>query len=222
MISREQTRAARAMLGWSQKDLGDHSGVSVQTIKLFETGRIDSTPDTLGMIQASFETAGIEFVSGSGVRFREDLLTVFEKKSEDENVFLYLLDDIYYTLREKGGEVLWSFVDDSVSPPEVLAKEKLIRDSGITYRSLVRHDNGTYLYPREEYRHLPEGFFTANPTIVYGDKFALVVNAPDEWRAEKVIIIKDPGVSWIMTLQFEMLWHLCGPIKGDVIPRAKS
>lgn len=205
------------MLGWSQKDLGDHSGVSVQTIKLFETGRIDSTPDTLGVIQDAFEKAGLEFLSGNGVRFRDDLLTVFEKKSENEDVFLYLLDDIYYALKEKGGEVLWSFVDDGVSPPEVIAREKLIREAGITYRSLVRHDNRTFLYPEAEYRHLPEGYFTPNPAVVYGDSFALVINN-DAWKAEKIIIIKDPGVSRIMTLQFEMIWHLCRPAKDGIVP----
>lgn len=215
MISREQTRAARAMLGWSQQDLSDHSNVSIQTIKLFETGRTDSTPDTLGMIQGTFERFGLELVSGNGLRFREDLLTVFERKTEEENIFLYLLDDIYYSLKEKGGEVLWSFVDDGVSPPEVVAREKMIRAAGITYRSLVRHDNRTFLYPEEEYRRLPEGYFTENPVAVYGDKFAIVINDPQKWDARKIIIIKDEGVNWVMTLQFDLLWHLCGPMKRN-------
>lgn len=201
------------MLGWSQKDLGDHSGVSVQTIKLFETGRIDSTPDTLGMIQDSFERSGLEFLSGNGLRFREDLLTVFERKTEEENIFLYLLDDIYYTMKPEPGEILWSFVDEDLSPDEVIKKDEMIRKDGNTYRNLIRYGEKKHLYPASEYRWLPSGYFLRNLTVLYKDKLAIIINARDGKNVEKIIIIKDAHVSEMKRREFEIIWHYGTPLE---------
>lgn len=208
MISREQIKAGRAMLDWSQKELAEHSGVSEATVKLIETARINSTPETRQTIQDALEKGGLEFLPQNGVRMRDDLLTILEKKDEDDNVFLRLLDDIYYTMRKGYGEVLWSFVDDSLSPPEVIEKEKLIRSTGCTIRSLVRYGD-TYLpYPLEEYRYLPKGMYLTNPTVIYGDKFALMINKDfrDGKGNKSVIIINNRAVSELKRTEFEIIW----------------
>jgi transcriptional regulator with XRE-family HTH domain len=74
-ISIRQLKAARSLLGWSQDDLAEQSGVSKPTI-----GRLESQDgDTLGGRQetgaslvAALEKAGIEFIQenggGAGVR----------------------------------------------------------------------------------------------------------------------------------------------------------
>lgn len=202
MISREQMKAGRAMLDWNQKDLAERSGVSVATIKLIETARINSTPDTLGLIQDALEKGGLEFGLQNGVRMRDDLLTIIEKQNPDDNVFLHLMDDIYYTMKKRGyGEVLWSFVDDSISPPELLEKERLIRESGFSMRSLIKHGDTNLIYPLHEYRYLPKGFFMNNPTVIYGDKFALMAN-----QDSKALIINNPAIAEIKKMEFEIIW----------------
>lgn len=209
MISREQIKAGRAMLDWNQKDLAEHSGVSVATIKLIETARINSTPDTLGAIQDALEKGGLEFGLQNSVRMRDDLLTIIEKQNPDDNVFLRLMDDIYYTMQERGyGEVLWSFSDDSVSPPEVIEKERLIRETGCTMRSLVRHGDTYLIYPLHEYRYLPKGFFIVNPSVIYGDKFALMANTNPEnkGREKSIIIINNAAIAEIKRMEFEIIW----------------
>jgi transcriptional regulator with XRE-family HTH domain len=75
-ISIRQVKAARSLLGWSQDDLADRSGVSKPTIGRLEA--IDSDdpvggrPETGAALVAALEKAGVEFIpengGGAGVR----------------------------------------------------------------------------------------------------------------------------------------------------------
>ena len=194
------------MLDWSQKNLAQQcETVSEPTIKLIETGKINSPPETLGALQNTFEDAGLEFLPQKGVRFRDDLVTVLEGRS-DENTFLRLLDDIFYTMKDTGGEVLWSFVDETTSPQPVIDREKMIRDNGIRYRSLIRFGDTDFQHDSAEYRWLPEGQFLANLTAVYGDKFATVVNKPHSNEVEKIIIINNHSIAEMKRKEFDIIW----------------
>lgn len=75
MISIEQIRAARGLLGWTQTDLAGAAGLSVPTIKRMERedGEGPSVSDEAkSAVQASLEKAGVEFIAenggGAGVR----------------------------------------------------------------------------------------------------------------------------------------------------------
>lgn len=78
-ISIRQIKAARSLVGWSQDDLAEASGVSKPTI-----GRLESTdsneliggrPETGDAIVAALEKAGVEFIAenggGAGVRMKK-------------------------------------------------------------------------------------------------------------------------------------------------------
>ncbi len=195
------------MLEWSQTELAKQSGVSAPTIKLIEAGRVNSSPDTLGAIQICFENAGLEFLPQKGVRFRDDLLTVLTKESEQDNVYLRLLDDIYYTIRGTNREVLYSFIDQSLSPKEVIYKQRLIRNDGSPMRFLVRHGDTHLIYPLDEYRYLPKGYYINNPAIVYGNKFATIVKDNKKEEIEKVLIICDGHIAELKQKEFEIIWQ---------------
>jgi transcriptional regulator with XRE-family HTH domain len=66
LISVEQCRAARAMLGWSQGDLADAAKVSRTTIVDFERGLRTPHRNNLEAIQRAFQNAGIEFIPENG------------------------------------------------------------------------------------------------------------------------------------------------------------
>ena len=72
MISPPQSRAARALLNWSQPRLAEASRVSVSTIRDFETGNRSPIANNLAAIRAALESAGVEFIAenggGAGVR----------------------------------------------------------------------------------------------------------------------------------------------------------
>ena len=79
-LTPDQLRAARALLGWSQTQLGLRSDTSKYVVKKFELtgqaakvhGRPDLT-DPLATIRATLEAAGVEFTNGevSGVTAAE-------------------------------------------------------------------------------------------------------------------------------------------------------
>ncbi|WP_173980529.1 helix-turn-helix transcriptional regulator [Magnetospirillum sp. UT-4] len=74
-ITPAQSRAARALLGFSQQELADRAKVGKQTLADFERGARTPYHRTLRDIEATLEDAGIEFIpengGGVGVRFRE-------------------------------------------------------------------------------------------------------------------------------------------------------
>ena len=70
-----QLRAARALLDWSQTELAQSAGVSVETIKRLEkiTGVLEATKvATLEAITKALNKAGVEFTNGDapGVRLK--------------------------------------------------------------------------------------------------------------------------------------------------------
>lgn len=75
VISRDQCRAARAFVEWTQDRLAEASGVAKKTIADFETGKRTPYDRTISDIQRALEAAGLEFIpengGGAGVRLRK-------------------------------------------------------------------------------------------------------------------------------------------------------
>jgi DNA-binding XRE family transcriptional regulator len=67
-----QCRAARALLNWTQLDLAQRAGVSIGTIRGFETDQSSPIPATLAALRAALEKAGVEFIDDDqpGVRMK--------------------------------------------------------------------------------------------------------------------------------------------------------
>jgi transcriptional regulator with XRE-family HTH domain len=75
LVSVEQLRAARSLLGWSQSELAARAGLSLPTVKRLEGGFGPRVSDEArSKLQRAIEAAGIEFIDenggGQGVRFR--------------------------------------------------------------------------------------------------------------------------------------------------------
>jgi transcriptional regulator with XRE-family HTH domain len=81
MITSQQMRAARALLGIDQRQLADLAGVSTPTIQRMEAseGQVRGMVDTLVKVIGALEAAGIEILGehapssgvGRGVRLKE-------------------------------------------------------------------------------------------------------------------------------------------------------
>jgi transcriptional regulator with XRE-family HTH domain len=61
-MTREQCRAARAWLEWSQDQLAKAATVGVSTVRDYEAGRREPTRNNLTAIQAALENGGISFI----------------------------------------------------------------------------------------------------------------------------------------------------------------
>jgi transcriptional regulator with XRE-family HTH domain len=76
MLTIEQIRAARGLLGWSQSKLAARAGLSLPTIKRVEADLGPRVSDEArNKLQRALETAGVEFINenggGPGVRLRK-------------------------------------------------------------------------------------------------------------------------------------------------------
>lgn len=77
LVSIRQIKAARALVGMSQADLAEASGVSLPTIKRLESqdGEVGGRKATGEALVTALEAAGVEFIpengGGVGVRLKE-------------------------------------------------------------------------------------------------------------------------------------------------------
>ncbi|MFG1307329.1 helix-turn-helix transcriptional regulator [Xanthobacter autotrophicus] len=71
MITARQSRAARALLGWTQETLADEARVSLTALKRLESGnRLEVFESTRDQVRRALESAGIVLLStdkGEGV-----------------------------------------------------------------------------------------------------------------------------------------------------------
>jgi transcriptional regulator with XRE-family HTH domain len=75
-IEAAQVRAGRALIGWSQAELGNAAGVAPAIVDLFETGGANKVPaDAVARMRGALESAGVAFIpkngGGAGVRLRK-------------------------------------------------------------------------------------------------------------------------------------------------------
>ncbi|HYD68495.1 helix-turn-helix transcriptional regulator [Azospirillum sp.] len=81
VITPEQSRAGRALLGWSQQELAARAKVAKQTLADFERGARNPYYRTLTDIRAALETGGVAFIGsgetseggGTGVRLKQEI-----------------------------------------------------------------------------------------------------------------------------------------------------
>ena len=76
LIFPAQMRAARGLLGWSQTKLGAEAGMSLATVKRYETAAgAKVSDDAVEKLRTALELAGVQFIAenggGPGVRLRK-------------------------------------------------------------------------------------------------------------------------------------------------------
>ena len=75
MITPQQIRGARAMLGLTQAELAAKANISTTGLNNIERGTADPKTSTLRALKGALETAGVEFIpengGGAGVRLRK-------------------------------------------------------------------------------------------------------------------------------------------------------
>ncbi len=74
MVFGQQIRAARALLGWEQRQLASEASVSVETVSRLErtVGPVSAYTGTLDRVTKALEDAGVEFTNDDepGVKLR--------------------------------------------------------------------------------------------------------------------------------------------------------
>lgn len=198
-----QISAARALLGWDQKDLAERVGVSVAAISKIEKGDNKGKSTTLEKIDSAFEAMDVELTK-DGVRFKNNGVRILEGKSG----YIEFFEDVYWTLRESKIKTVYVESVDERQFDEfglsVFQKHRQrMLDLGIRFKILVKYGD-TYLPATDyaEYRWTPENTFYSVPYYMYGGKLAMMIFG----KSPRVYILNEPEITSIHRTQFESLW----------------
>jgi transcriptional regulator with XRE-family HTH domain len=205
LLSPSQCRAARALLGWSQPDLGARSGVHVQTISAFEGEASTPTKTTLSKLTDALEKGGVEFLPNDGTARQTNPIIILE----GEDAYYELINDVFYTLKGTKGEVWLSGVKEPDHKDErrkeyILMHIERLKKHGIRERLLVRHGDTNFLAPKEWYRWMPKNFDTSTLFYLYGDKAAFV---DLEDKNFKIMIFENKLYTRVLKDMYEYTWQ---------------
>jgi len=209
MITVEQCRAARALLGWTQQDLADACGLSKTAINNFETEHSDIKSESLRAIRLAFESLDIEFLEDQGLKKRRDKVDIFK----GPHALTHLIDDIYLSLKDTGGEVLVSNPDDKFFTSDVnekwcsiieTAKGKQIHSRVITTPSQSKK-YGTAAIGTKDNRHIIEANMAKvlPMAVIYSNKTAFKY-----LNSNIITITTSQQVSDSERTRFELLWDI--------------
>lgn len=179
MPTLEQIRAARALLGWSQKDLADRAGLSQTGIARIENGSHKPNSATIEKIAAAFDRADIEFLGTRGVEKRANSFETWEGQSGLHR----FLDDVYETLAVQGGGFCvfnaspQKWVDFMAEDKWRIHKERMeaIKDKIMGKIIIQRNDMHFWAHDYAEYRWFSGNDYDENKTLYsYGDRLAFL------------------------------------------------
>ena len=210
MLTKEQVKAGRAILDWSQGELAQKADVSIEAVKSFERDESRSRPSTVESIREALEEGGIDFIR-DGVRQRDDLL----KRLEGDQPYIDMVENLTEDM-EKGEEVLFFGADNSISPPEVIKQERRLIDNGAKLRYLVEEGDEYLVYPLECYRYIGSDYFENSVVVVCGDKIGMLLE--DEKTS---IVIRNVRLSNMLKNLFESTWHNGETPEKSTAPREK-
>ena len=202
MLTIEQCRGARGLLGWTQQDLADASGLSKTAINNYEKGHSDIKAESLKAIRMAFESAEIEFIGEQGITKRIETTKILR----GANALNDLIDDMHQPLGTNKTEILISHVDQDL--PGRLTTQKLfkhidfLKTHNIKQRIITSEDTGQLLSPEDECRWAAMTIPGRNQTsYIYGGKVAIEL-----WDSKMIIVINSIEASDAERKRFEYLW----------------
>lgn len=205
MISVQQIRAARALISWSQKQLGEIAGISQAGIANIESGKTRPTTQTMTAIRSALENAGVEFID-RGVRYKPDEIEIIQGEDFTTRMMNYVYETLLHYDQK---EYLLSGVDFSMLDTEQKSHVQAQVDRLVNFdmRARVLVEEGTeaddIVGPKEWYRSIPrEVFYAATPCFVFYDRFALMM-----FEKQKVVIIRNADVAEDQRRKFQFLWE---------------
>lgn len=199
MVTIAQCRAARGLIGWTQQELADASGLSKTAINNFEKGHSDMKAESLKAIRSAFEARDIEFIGTAGVRIREDRAEILK----GAGALALLLDDISRDMKNTDDELLITAPSNSSfwQDQEKTLNQHLLRLNKKTTRILCSADDAPLWDQFGDCRKINPRHESSMISFCYGTKVALML-----WQEKAVVILSDPAAAHAETARFELLW----------------
>jgi transcriptional regulator with XRE-family HTH domain len=206
-ITTAQIRGARGILNWSQQDLAQRTGISATSIGAIENGQTTPRESTLATIRKTLEKNGIEFVGRQGVRERDNALVNYEGRQGIQDFF----DDVYETIKEKGGEIcLFNGVPSKLI--EWLGDEfyqmHIKRMNGMkdkfSFNIIIAEGDTQFIASGfAKYKWFPKDKFNDRTIYCYGDKLAFLNFTKDNVR---ILVMEQPDISESFKALFNIAW----------------
>ena len=200
MITIEQCRAARGLLGWTQQDLADACGLSKTAINNFEKSHSDIKAESLRAIRMAFESLNIEFLGQEGLRRTNEHTEILKGAT----CYHELIDDILLSATNEGDALL--IIDTNQYAEEVMPQEKLnsciaqLLERGVQTKiitapnSKVAASGATTRTSAETYKYMPSIF-------IYADKFS-----EQRTKNQFLTLTVSSDESKAMREKFETIW----------------
>lgn len=201
LTSGKQIAAARQLLGWSQADLADRSGVSKPSIIRIEKDLMSVKYDVRQSIEKPFLDNNLEFIEG-GARLSKKIVHIIE----GDDCYQRILDDAFRDLSKTDGEFLKSGANEKRSNTVVIDKLNFMRESGIKFRSLLKKGDTFMRGPIEEYRWLDDSLYVESDVkFIYSNKVGYLMSWFETYR---VILIEDEKIAEENKRIFNYIWNL--------------
>lgn len=221
MINAEQIRAARALLDWPTSELAKRSGLTINGLNKIERGHVNAQRDSLEKIKNVFESSGIEFLPGSGIRKKDKMVTTVEGKHHRKA----LIEAIYNTFKQTGGEFLVAHEHEGALPEKLgmkELKESLIkrRKSNIHHRFLVLEDDPGLFAPFDTYHVIDKEYFTACPLRIWDSSVCFSI----DHHTSRGIIINNAKIAESARKLYDFVWNHTKEVPKEVqdSPTAKK
>ena len=203
-ITVQQIKAARALLDWDQQALADHAGLQVHQIRTLETERAKSSK-VIEAVYKTFVDHGLGFIDDGVTKRRFEM-----KVLHGQTGFWAFYDDIYETVRQHGGRILVSNVEETVfwkwlGDYRIIHRERMEKLNNFTQKILVKEGTQNLLtnYHTTSFALLSSTQFTGVPFYLYGTKLAII---NFEENDVQVFIIDHPNISVAYEKTFYALW----------------
>lgn len=203
-ITVAQIRAARALLDWTQDDLATNSGLSKASIQNYENGKTEPNSTSLNKIVKAFADNGIEFLD-DGVRLYTKPFKIYEGQEE----FMDFMWDVYNTVKDTGGEIVVSNVDErdfikyqgdgAQAYMDAMATVKDLR-----FRILIEENDYNFVGSEyAKYKWVSSDEFGEIPFYIYGNKKADIVFADG---TVKVFVTNNKDIATHYRRTFDSQW----------------
>ncbi len=209
MLTIEQIRAARALLGWNQDTLAQEAGMSQTGIARIENGTNKPNSSTLEKIKQAFDRFNIEFIDNTGVKKSTGSVKIYE----GDDACVSFLQHVYETLKHDDGDnevvvnnvqedrfMKWcdGYVETHVSRmDEVKAK----------FRIIVRDGDTNFVASNySQYRSVSEDRFNEISYYVYKNFSALI-----DFTEKFIYVIDSPAVAKFYKAEFQRIWDRAKP-----------
>ena len=218
IITPQQIRAARALVNWSQQELADDAGISLNALNNIEQEVGNPREKTLLALKKSLEREGILFIGDTGAKRQTETFDV-ETYGGDQIPNKYF-EELELALKLNVDELLFGDLDNvrfKDKIPKVLDKwlefGPRLENADVKVRSITEltADATYYNEDRSSYREIITPYFGTIPYYVYGNNVSVIIWGPPP----KMVIFRSKAIANIFRAQFNLSWSQASEISEE-------